>query len=71
MSYQTISLTKSPSTTRVISKSTTAAKELWVISDETSGSFETDNTNLYRLLFDSSIRILLISSTEVFLAIRT
>ena len=60
--------TRSPSTTLVISKSTTAAKGLWIISEETNGSSETDNTNSYLLVFDSSARILLISSAEVFRA---
>jgi hypothetical protein len=40
------------------------------MSEETSGSFETDNTSLYLSVCDSSISTLLISSTEVFFAAR-
>src|SRR6185312_1827075 len=43
-----------------------AAKELFTISEKTNGSFETNTIDLYLFVFDSSVRILLISSTEVF-----
>ena len=68
LSYQVIIFTKSPSTTLVIIKSTIEANGFWIISEETKGSFEVANTSLYQSVFDSSIKILLISSTEVFLA---